>query len=98
MPVKIGIIGAGNIGGTLVRELRASGHEVRVASSRGPQSLSGLAAETGATAVTVADVAAGVDVLIVSVRFQQLRALTPLISADLSSYHRDYADIGIITM
>src|SRR5207245_9431501 len=57
----------------------ASGHGVRVANSRGPESLSGLAAETGAT-VTAAEVAAGVDVLIVSVRFQQLTALKPLIS------------------
>ena len=78
--MKIGIVGAGKIGGTLVRKLRASGHGVRVANSRGPESLSGLAAETGATAVTAAEVAAGVDVLIVSVRFQQLTALKPFIS------------------
>jgi predicted dinucleotide-binding enzyme len=78
--IKIGIVGAGNIGGTLVRKLRASGHEVRVANSRGPESLSGLAAETGATAVTMAEVAAGVDVLIMSVPFQQLTALKPFIS------------------
>jgi predicted dinucleotide-binding enzyme len=38
-----------------------------------------LAAETGATAVTAAEVAAGVDVLIVSAPFQQLTALKPLI-------------------
>jgi 8-hydroxy-5-deazaflavin:NADPH oxidoreductase len=78
--MKIGIVGAGKIGGTLVRKLRASGHEVRVANSRGRESLSGLAAETGATAVTAAEVAAGVEVLIVSVRFQHLTALRPLIS------------------
>jgi 8-hydroxy-5-deazaflavin:NADPH oxidoreductase len=81
MSMKIGIVGAGRIGGTLVRKLRASGHEVRAANSRGPESLSGLAAETGATAVTAAEVAAGVEVLIVSVRFQQLTALKPVISA-----------------
>jgi 8-hydroxy-5-deazaflavin:NADPH oxidoreductase len=81
MSMKIGIIGAGEIGGTLVRKLRASGHGVRVANSRGPESLSGLAAETGATAATATEVAAGVDVLILSVRFQQLTALKPLISA-----------------
>jgi 8-hydroxy-5-deazaflavin:NADPH oxidoreductase len=80
MSMKIGIVGAGKIGGTLVRKLRASGHGVRVANSRGPESLSGLAAETGATAVTAAEVAAGVDVLILSVRFRQLTALKPFIS------------------
>ena len=33
--MKIGIIGAGNIGGTLTRRLAALGHEVFVANSRG---------------------------------------------------------------
>jgi predicted dinucleotide-binding enzyme len=92
--MKIGIVGAGNIGGTLVRKLSASGHDVRVANSRGPETLSDLAAETGARPVIAANVAAGVDVLIVSVRFQQLTALKPLISevasditvADTSNY------------
>ena len=46
--LRIGIIGAGNIGGTLTRRLTKLGHEVAVANSRGPESLAGLAAETGA--------------------------------------------------
>jgi 8-hydroxy-5-deazaflavin:NADPH oxidoreductase len=33
--MKIGVIGTGNIGGTLARELSAAGHDVRVANSRG---------------------------------------------------------------
>jgi phosphoglycerate dehydrogenase-like enzyme len=40
--VKIGIIGAGQIGGTLVRRLTALGHDVAVANSRGPASLADL--------------------------------------------------------
>src|SRR4051794_37638539 len=51
--MKIGIIGAGNIGGTLTRRLTKLGHEVFVANSRGPESLRDLAAETGAKAVSV---------------------------------------------
>ena len=47
--LRIGIIGAGNIGGTLTRRLTKLGHEVAVANSRGPESLAGLAAETGGT-------------------------------------------------
>ncbi|HEY2695648.1 MAG TPA: NAD(P)-binding domain-containing protein, partial [Pseudonocardiaceae bacterium] len=47
--MKIGIIGAGNIGGTLVRRLTALGHEVRFANSRAPETLAELAGETGAT-------------------------------------------------
>src|SRR5918999_1769538 len=51
--MRIGIIGAGQIGGTLARRLTALGHEVAIANSRGPQSLAGLAEETGARPVMV---------------------------------------------
>ena len=54
--MKIGIIGAGNIGGTLTRRLTALGHHVAVANSRGPETLSELADETGATAVSLDEV------------------------------------------
>ena len=65
--MKIGIIGAGNIGGNLTRRLTSLGHEVRVANSRGPQTLAALAAETGATAVAVDEVARDADVVVVAV-------------------------------
>ena len=53
--MKIGIIGAGQIGGTLTRRLTALGHQVSVANSRGPETLADLAAETGAKPVSVAE-------------------------------------------
>lgn len=65
--MKIGIIGAGNIGGTLARRLSALGHDVSVANSRGPRTLSDLAAETGAKAVTVQEAARGADVVVVTI-------------------------------
>ena len=65
--MKIGVIGAGNIGGTLTRRLTALGHEVAVANSRGPESLADLAGETGAKAVRVADAAAGAELVVVTV-------------------------------
>ena len=65
--MNIGIIGAGQIGGTLTRRLSALGHTVRVANSRGPDSLAGLAAETGARAVTVREAARGVDLVVVTI-------------------------------
>jgi predicted dinucleotide-binding enzyme len=65
--VKIGIIGAGQIGGTLTRRLRSLGHEVRVSNSRDPQTLAELAEETGATAVWAAEAAADADLVIVSI-------------------------------
>ncbi|BDY26719.1 MAG: NADP oxidoreductase [Mycolicibacterium mageritense] len=65
--MKIGIIGAGHIGGTLTRRLRELGHEVAVANSRSPETLSDLAQETGATAVWAKDAAADADLVIVSI-------------------------------
>jgi 8-hydroxy-5-deazaflavin:NADPH oxidoreductase len=65
--MKIGIIGAGNIGGTLTRRLRTLGHEVFVANSRGPATLAGLAAETGAHAVTVAGAARAGELVVVTI-------------------------------
>jgi predicted dinucleotide-binding enzyme len=66
--MKIGIIGAGYIGGTLTRRLSAVGHKVFVANSRGPTSLADLAAETGAAAVTVHEAARSGDVVIVTIQ------------------------------
>ena len=65
--MKVGIIGAGQIGGTLARRLSALGHEVSVANSRGPQTLTDLAAETGATAASVQQVVQGADVVVVAI-------------------------------
>jgi predicted dinucleotide-binding enzyme len=65
--MKIGIIGAGNIGGTLMRRLTALGHDVSVANSRGPATLRDLASETGANAVTVAEAAQEKDVVVVTI-------------------------------
>ncbi|GGR09354.1 NADPH-dependent F420 reductase [Streptomyces netropsis] len=65
--MKIGIIGAGNIGGNLTRRLTALGHDVSVANSRGPHTLTALAEETGATPVTTAEAARGAAVVVVTV-------------------------------
>ena len=64
---KIGIIGSGNIGAALARRFRAVGHDVALANSRGPQSLSALAAETGAQPVSVGEAANGRDVVVVTI-------------------------------
>jgi predicted dinucleotide-binding enzyme len=73
--MKIGIIGAGNIGGNLTRRLRALGHDVSVANSRGPETLAALAKETGARPVTVRDAARGKDVVIVTIPVKNIPAL-----------------------
>lgn len=65
--MRIGIIGAGNIGGNLTRRLTALGHTVVVANSRGPETLSELAASTGATAVPASEAANGADLVVVTI-------------------------------
>ena len=50
--VKIGIIGAGHIGGTAARLFARVGHEVAVSNSRGPSSLGSLVASIGGNART----------------------------------------------
>jgi 8-hydroxy-5-deazaflavin:NADPH oxidoreductase len=65
--MRIGIIGAGHIGGTLARRLAALGHDVSIANSRGPETLTSLARETGAKPVTVQEAARAGDVVIVTI-------------------------------
>ena len=65
--MRIGLIGAGQIGGTLTRRLRELGHDVNVSNSRAPETLADLAQETGATAVWAKDAAADADLVIVSI-------------------------------
>ena len=65
--MEIGIIGAGQIGGTLTRLLTKLGHTVRVSNSRAPETLADLAEETGATAVWAKDAPVDADLVIVSI-------------------------------
>src|SRR5262245_39124408 len=65
--MPIGIIGAGNIGGTLARRLVKLGHRVSIANSRGPASLSALATEIGAKPVSVLEAAHAGDVVILAI-------------------------------
>jgi 8-hydroxy-5-deazaflavin:NADPH oxidoreductase len=75
--MRIGLIGVGNIGGTLARHFVRVGHEVVLSNSRGPESLSELTAELGgrAQAATAADTARSCDVVVVSVPFGRYREL-----------------------
>jgi len=80
--MKIGIIGSGNIGGALTRRFRAVGHEVAVANSRGPASLTDLAQETGAHAVSVEEAARGNDVVVVTIPLKRVEDLRPGLFAE----------------
>ncbi len=75
--MKIGIIGAGQIGGSLTRNLTALGHEVRVANSRAPETLAELAQQTGATAVWATEAADDAELVIVSIPQKSVTDLAP---------------------
>ena len=73
--MKIGIIGAGQIGGTLARRLTSLGHQVSIANSRGPETLTGLAKETGAKAVTAREAARAGEVVVVTIPMKNVGRL-----------------------
>jgi predicted dinucleotide-binding enzyme len=73
--MRIGIIGAGQIGGTLTRRLTKLGHEVFVANSRGPETLAGLSKETGAHPVTVEEAARPGEAVVVTIPEKNIRDL-----------------------
>ena len=103
--MKSGIIGAGNIGATLAHKLAGCGHTVKLANSRGPETIADLAQKAGAAAVTRQEAVRDVDAIVLSIPFDKLAELAELFSAvpqsvmviDTSNYYpfrdRDIADI-----
>ncbi len=73
--MRIGFIGAGHIGSTLARRFAEAGHEVLISNSRGPETLSEIAAELGehGRAVTTMEAASLGDVIIVAVPLHAYR-------------------------
>ena len=73
--MRIGLIGAGRIGGTLAQLAVAHGHDVVVSNSRGPQTLGDLVARLGehATAGTAPQAAAAGDVVVVTIPLKNYR-------------------------
>ena len=79
--MRIAVIGAGNIGSTLVRRLAGAGHDVRVTNSRSPETLSELAAETEATALPLDLAVQDADVAIVSIPVKAVKNLAVRLAA-----------------
>jgi 8-hydroxy-5-deazaflavin:NADPH oxidoreductase len=73
--MRIGIIGAGHIGGTLARRFTELGHRVIIANSRGPATLEAVAAQTGATPVEVQDAVRGVDLIVLTIPMKNVSRL-----------------------
>jgi predicted dinucleotide-binding enzyme len=99
--MRIGIIGAGAVGGTLARLLAKRGHQVSIANSRGPQTLAALAAEIGAKAVSVVDAANAGDIVILSIPTKAVPDLprdlfakvpSSVVVIDTGNYHPELRD------
>ncbi|HZU29496.1 MAG TPA: NADPH-dependent F420 reductase [Candidatus Angelobacter sp.] len=75
--MKIGILGAGNIGATAARLFIGAGHEVAVSNSRGPDSLHELVKELGpqARALTISDAALFGEVVLLAIPWRTPEAL-----------------------
>lgn len=75
--MKIGIIGAGNIGGTAAKLFAEAGHEIAIANSRGPETLTETVAEIGnnAKAVTVEDAIKFGEIVFVSIPLGKINEL-----------------------
>ncbi len=71
--MKIGIIGAGNIGANLARLFVKAGHEVAISNSRGPDSLRTLVGEIGpgARALTPNDAAAFGEIVFLAIPWRK---------------------------
>lgn len=79
--MKIGILGAGNIGKQLANKLAAAGHDVKVAHSRLPEEIPAEAVETGARATTPEDAMTDIDVAILSMPYTAYEDVKPLIAS-----------------
>jgi predicted dinucleotide-binding enzyme len=91
--MRIGIIGAGQIGGTLAKKFVAAGHEVAVANSRGPQTLGPLHDQLGGHAhpATTPEAARYGEVAVLAIPFGRYRelpaaALTGRVVVDCTNY------------
>ena len=70
--MNIGIIGAGHIGSALAVRLVSLGHSVKIANSRGPETLGDVAQKTGATPVTAEEAAKHGEIVVVTIPLKNI--------------------------
>ena len=83
--MRIGIIGAGQIGGTLIRQYTKAGHQVKMSNSGELEKLSLLSLETGASAVGLSEVVTGVDAIVISIPLIAILNLPPDLFKNVSA-------------
>ncbi len=77
--MRIGVVGAGRIGGTAAKLFALAGHEVAVANSRGPASLAQLVASLGPNvrAASAADAVAFGEAVLLAIPWRNKEQLPP---------------------
>jgi predicted dinucleotide-binding enzyme len=99
--MKIGVIGIGEMGGTIARRLTGKGHSVRVANSRGPEAVKQFAHEIGADAADIYGAVEGADVVLLAMPFPAAtklpsdlfnRAAEGVVIIDTANYYPDVRD------
>jgi 8-hydroxy-5-deazaflavin:NADPH oxidoreductase len=92
--MKIGLLGTGFMGKHLARKLAAAGHDVKVANSRGPDTIEAVVLETGARPATSEEALTDIDVAILAMPhpgFEKIRHLVAAlpdqtVAIDISNY------------
>ncbi len=99
--MKIGVIGIGQMGGTLARRWSGKGHSLRVANSRGPEAVKAFADEIGAEAADIYGAVEGADVVLLAIPFPAVaklprdlfnRAAQGVLIIDTGNYYPDVRD------
>lgn len=102
--MRIGVIGIGEMGGTLARGWREAGHTVRVANSRGASAVKAFADDIGAEATDMYGAVAEAEVVLLAMAFPMAptlpadlfaRAPDDLVIIDTSNYYPDVRDARI---
>jgi 8-hydroxy-5-deazaflavin:NADPH oxidoreductase len=99
--MRIGVIGAASMGSILARHLANLCHHVSIANSRGPESLTALAAEIGATPVSVVDAAKAAEIVLIAIPTKAVADLPrglfanladSVVVIDIGNYHPELRD------
>lgn len=102
--MRIGVIGIGEMGGTIARKLKATGHTVRVANSRGREATEQFANEIGAQAADIYGAVDGADVVLLAIPFPSVaklpkdlfdRTAQGVVIIDTGNYYPDVRDARI---
>lgn len=83
--MKIGIIGVGQIGSTLIRQYAKAGHKIKFTNASGIEKLNALEKETGTKAVSLTEVVKDIDVLVVSIPFIEIPNLAKQLSKRIAT-------------